>query len=287
MPIHNHPDSSRVAATPHAGATGGGESPLIKLYGERNCGTHYLTRLVTANLECRLLESVEPRFVRRAARNLRAPELVRDVYYGLTFRRNLGWKHMNPKAPDELRRQGIDLDALRFILLTKNPYSWALSMLRNPYHLGVNGPADIDRFVTRRWRCSRRENMAGSRARLMEMWSTKIRSYLTLASHARASIVRYEDLLLDPASSIASIASALSLRRRSDGFVNVDASAKKGGRAQGRTFESYRQYYVQEKWRGELTPTAIAAMNEALDPELMKRLGYAILAPDAPAATVT
>ena len=271
MAIENHPD----------------HSPPIKLYGERNCGTHYLTRLMAANLRVRLLQSVEPRFVRRAATYLRAPELVRDVYYGWTFRQNLGWKHMNPQGPDELRRQGIDVDALRFVLLTKNPYSWALSMLRNPYHLGVNGPVDLDQFVTRRWRCPRRENMASSRARLIEMWCTKIRSYCTLVRRARASIVRYEDLLADPAASIASIASSLSLPRRSDAFVNVDASAKKRGRAQGRTFDSYRQYYVEEQWRRNLTPTAIAAINEELDPDLMKQLGYDIIIPGASSPSAT
>jgi hypothetical protein len=251
--------------------------PRVKLYGERNTGTHYLARLVRVNLEACPLESIEPRVVRQAARRLRAAEMIRDVYYSLTFRRNLGWKHMNPRTLEQLRQLQIDVSGLRFVLLTKNPYSWSVSMLRNPYHLGVERPITIDELVQRRWRCSRRENMGKASASLIDIWCTKARSYLNLLDEARACLVRYEDLLVDPSASIASVAAQLGLQRRSETFVNVDASAKQEGRAKGRTFDSYRQYYVNEEWRKSLTPTAINAINSQLDPEVMQRIGYAII----------
>ena len=257
---------------------------FIKLYGERNCGTHYLSRLIAANVAVPQLESVEPRAVRRAARMLRAGELVRDMYYRFTFRRNLGWKHMNPWSLDELRRMGIDPAPFRFILLTKNPYSWAVSMRRNPYHLGVGGNLTIDDLVLNPVRCRRRENMGTSSAPLIQVWCTKMRTYLDFLDSAPASLVRYEDLLRDPAAVVADVVTTLSLRRRRDTFVNVDVSAKRAGRAQGRTFDTYRQYYANEEWRKSLTPTAIAAINERLDPAVMQRLGYAVLSPGQAAA---
>jgi hypothetical protein len=251
--------------------------PRVKLYGERNCGTHYLTRLMAANLDVALLESVEPRYVRRTARYLRRAEIVRDLYYHFAFSRTLGWKHMNPKGPEELRALGVDLERLRFVFLTKNPYSWVVSMLRNPYHLGVKRRVNIDEFVSRRWRCTRRENMGTRSAPLMHVWCTKIKSYFALIDRAAGCVVRYEDLLVDPGASIAAIASNLNLPRRSDIFVNVDASAKRAGREQGRTFDTYRRYYVNEEWRQSLTDTAVATINACLDADLMRRLGYEMI----------
>jgi hypothetical protein len=52
------------------------------------------------------------------------------------------WKHMNPKSLDEGRRFGMDPEMLRFLMLTKNPYSWVVSMSRNAYHLSVRGRVD-------------------------------------------------------------------------------------------------------------------------------------------------
>jgi hypothetical protein len=183
---------------------------------------------------------------------------------------------MNPKSLHELRRLRIDLTGLRFIMLTKNPYAWVVSMMRNPYHLGVDRVGDIDELVRRQWPCTRRENMGTMAASLIEVWCTKTRSYLNLVNQAQSCLVRYEDLLIDPAASVTCVASALGLQRRGDAFVNFDLSAKRR-RARGRTFESYRLYYLNEEWRGSLTPAAIATINRQLDAELMQRLDYDII----------
>jgi len=251
--------------------------PRMKLYGERNTGTHYLSRLVAANLRVRLLESIEPRIIRRAARHLRGAEVVRDVYFSLTFRRNLGWKHMNPKSPQELRDLHIDPEAVRFLMLTKNPYPWVISMLRHPYHLGAASVKDIEELVRRKWACTRRENMRDKTAFLIDVWCTKTRSYLNLIEQAHACLVRYEDLLMDPASSLSRVASTLGLQPRNETFANIDLSAKREGRATGRTFESYRDYYLNEQWRNALTPAAVEIINSQLDRELVERVGYNII----------
>jgi Sulfotransferase domain len=255
--------------------------PRVKLYGERNTGTHYLARVMRANLQVRLFNNNEPRLLRRVARYPHAAEVVRDVYFWLTFRRNLGWKHMNPKSVDQLRQLGIDLDGLRFVMLVKNPYSWAVSMMRKPYHLGVDKVSGINELVTDRWPCTRRENMTTTAASLMDLWCTKGRSYLNLVSEVPSFLIRYEDLLLDPAASMARLASALGVEPRTDSFVNVAISAKRNGRAAGKTFESYRQYYLNEDWKASLTSAAISTINRQLDAELMRRLGYEFLPPDS------
>jgi hypothetical protein len=255
--------------------------PRLKLYGERNSGTHYVARLVASNLEVRLLEPIEPRRVRRAARYLRASEVVRDIYYYLTFRRNLGWKHMNPRSLSELTRLRIDTTRLRFLMITKNPYAWVVSMLRNPYHLGAKGVGNIDELVQGQWRCTRRENMHRTSASLIEVWCTKTRSYLNLVREGQSCLLRYEDLLADPEASMRRVASALAVPMLNEAFVNVDLSAKREGRVQGRTFESYRRYYLNEDWRTRLTPTAIATINRQLDADLVRQVGYEVLDPAA------
>jgi hypothetical protein len=116
-------------------------------------------------------------------------------------------------------------------------------------------------------------------ASLIEMWCTKTKSYLNLVDQARSCLVRYEDVLVNPASSVMTIASALGLQRRTDAFVNLDLSAKRVGLAQGATFGSYQEYYLNERWRASLTPAAIATINRQLDPGLMQRVGYEIIRP--------
>jgi hypothetical protein len=233
-----------------------------------------------ANLKIQLFKNTEPRFLRRVARTTNTGEVARDVYFWLTFRQNLGWKHMNPKSAGQLKQQGIDLDGLRFVFLIKNPYSWAVSMSRKPYHLGVEKVSGIDELVAGEWRCTRRENMTTAAAPLINVWCTKGWSYLNLMGEVPSFVVRYEDLLFDPAASMARLAAALQVERRTESFINHDLSAKRNGRADGKTFEHYRQYYLNEDWRASLTPAAIAAINRQLDPELMRRLGYEVIQPD-------
>ena len=45
--------------------------------------------------------------------------------------------------------------------------------------------------------------------------------------------------------------------------------------------DGYLRYYGEERWRRELTPETVAAVNRSLDAEVMAALGYEVLDPAA------
>ena len=247
----------------------------IKIYGERNCGTNYLERLIQRNLDVDILPGVAPRWLRRRFRHhpsLR--ERVIDAYFFMTFGRNLGWKHM--LAPDvaRLERSIRPLGRTHFLFLVKNPYAWLLSLHRHPYH-HPHPARDFDAFIRAAWPTLGRENTA-RRPFLnpVVMWNQKNASYLRLAREAGGQIVRYEDLVADPEVVINAIARAGGIDRKSDTFVNVEDSVKG---EEDRDFTFYRAYYLEERWRAELDPPAIQFINQHLDETLLGDLGYHML----------
>jgi len=239
--------------------------PLIKIMGERNTGTNYVAKLVALNLEGELAGTF-PRVLTRLHLN---PEWLRDAYFSLTFSDNLGWKHAMAPSREILERYGSG--NVVFLTLTKNPYSWLLSMFKRPYH-SARRFATFEEFLRAPWPSVRRERYAKSFDNPMDMWNRKNASYLQLMSYAKGIALRYEDFLADPEGVIVSIQKKLALRRRSDKFLNVEQAAKK--RDARLDFSYYRDYYLGEGWRSSLTQEQIRLINQHLDTDLMNSFGY-------------
>jgi hypothetical protein len=89
----------------------------------------------------------------------------------------------------------------------------------------------------------------------------------------RAVNLRYEDLLEDPATQVERIASRFSLPRRHATFTNVESSTKRSSQS----FDDYRRYYLEERWRAKLTEREFALIGERLDPAVMSAYGYDIV----------
>lgn len=244
---------------------------LIKIYGERNTGTNYLFKLLRLNLEADLLRGVVPWYVRIP---FPQNETVRDLYFELTFGRNLGWKHRLAPPPDTVRETRIYSDSLCFVTLAKNPYSWLLSLYRRPYHRqGELGT--FEQFLNAPWRTLRRAKAAPEFPNPTIMWNEKNNAYLRLRSGMPTAILRYEDLLADPERTLSKVAAQFSVERSRSHFENVTTSTKeKDG---GKGFDYYQQYYLREQWRTELQPAALRIINEYLDLELMSQFGYEMI----------
>ncbi|RME83006.1 MAG: hypothetical protein D6775_09295 [Caldilineae bacterium] len=115
----------------------------------------------------------------------------------------------------------------------------------------------------------------------MALWNLKNASYLGLRSYPRCLNLRYEDLLTSPEATIVRIRDQFSLRARAKQFDNVEKSTKEPGK----DFTYYRDYYLNERWRQELSAEAVRLINERLDASVARALGYEILAADSIAAT--
>ncbi|NND04368.1 MAG: hypothetical protein HKN91_16450 [Acidimicrobiia bacterium] len=190
-------------------------------------------------------------------------------------RSTLGWKHRLVSTDDI---GAIDLAGkTTFVTLSKNPYSWAISMWRRPYHAVGEAPTDLAAFVAAEWPTVRRERGPKRYRSLTEMWNAKNRAYIDVADSFPTVNLRYEDLLRDPFEVIERVRLESAADRNLTEYKNIVASAK-GDSEKGYSF--YRQYYLNEEWRSEMDDSTIERMNSDLDRDLMERLGYDILEPD-------
>ncbi len=255
----------------------------VKIYGERNTGTNYLTELLNSNAPVTVLEGRAPR--RHPAliltRNIRklAPgfgrglhEATLDYFFSKRFNKTLGWKHMSP-SPARIGPEA--LAEVRFLMVTKNPYSWALSLFKKPYHVGGRD-AHFEDFLSRKLPVMEtRENTGPDPLTPIEAWNHKMRGYLALKDAARfATIIRYEDFLQDEFAALNQAAKSIDLPL-SDTFVNVTKGVKRSDK--GKTQSFYIDYYLNERWREKLSKEAIEKINATLDQELVADLGYRIV----------
>jgi hypothetical protein len=242
--------------------------PRVKVYGERNSGTRYLSALLAANFRLDLLRDEAPRVVTWLSFDSQG---MRDWYFALTGRRNLGWKHRLPPSPDELAALGERARDVRFVTLVKNPYSWLLSLLRRPYN-AVRPYASVTELVTAPWVTVGRERAPPAFADAVAMWNAKAAANLALPA-GRTANLRYEDLLADPAAEVLRLERDLGFERRGHELVNVEASTKRSAQ----TFDDYRRYYLEERWRERLSPAEVALISERLDPAVMQACRYKVL----------
>ncbi len=247
----------------------------IKLYGERNTNTNYLSKLIELNLDAPQLRGVVPRFVLRLQERLPGDERIRDWYFAATFGRNLGWKHMCVKSVDELRRYRFVRNGdVGFVTITKNPYSWLLSLHRRPYSLQVDPDISFDDFVSMSWQTIGRGNLNRRVLKSpMELWNLKNASYLALAKALPCVRLTTESIFVEPEAAIDRIAGEFRIPKRSEQFVNFERSTKDWSK----DTDYYRDYYVNEKWRDKLSPQAIEKINSLVDRELMREYGYKLI----------
>lgn len=133
-------------------------SKLIKIYGERNTNTNYLSKLIKLNLSVQEVAGTVPPTVMKLQNILPGNELVRDIYFYLTFGSNLGWKHTRVKPLEILKKYSMVKRGLGLVTITKNPYSWLMSLYRRPYHQYYHEKPDFETFLQLPWTATGRDN---------------------------------------------------------------------------------------------------------------------------------
>lgn len=246
------------------------EMCVIKIFGERNTGTNYLEQLLMRNIACLLLPGTAPRILRwRFPGN----ELLRDLYFDLSMANNLGWKHSMPCSDEAFRRVSRKHKKFLVVTLTKNPYSWLLSLYKRPYHQRDNSQTFLE-FLTRPWETVGRENYESSVFKNpIDMWSLKTKRYLELSNVVECVHLRYEDLLNSPMDAIKKVA-CYSDWLNKDRFFNIEESTKE---KREKSFDNYKNYYLNEEWRAKLDFDSIRFINNLIDKELMKKFSYDVI----------
>ena len=189
---------------------------LLKIYGERNTGTNYLRQLININIDADLLSGVAPQRIKSIQRFVPGREFVKDVYFFLTFSKNLGWKHSLVRPVEQLERISLCSENLAFVTLTKNPYSWLLSLYKRPYpfHIHQTNKPDLESFLETKWPTLLREQGPRSYANPIKMWNQKNAAYLKLRERFPTFNATYEALLAEPEKTVAEMVDELGHRSR-------------------------------------------------------------------------
>lgn len=241
----------------------------VKVYGERNTGTNYLTKLVQSNFDVSLLVGAFPRKLNHwPLKN----EFVRDSFFRVTYNHTLGWKHACLPSAEAIARSKRKDVAL--LALVKNPYSWLLSMYKRPYH-GLDNSLAFEDFITSPWPILDRENCPRKRLNLVELWGIKNASYSQLENYPRGMLVKFEDLLHNPQDVCLRMGKTLKIPASNEFAQNVEQASKK--QDADLNFDYYKDYYLGEKWKEKLSDNQISVINAHLDKTLSRKLGYEIL----------
>lgn len=242
---------------------------VIKVYGERNTNTNYMHKLIQLNLEAEQLPGIVPGMIMKAQRMLPGSELVRDMYFKAAFRSTLGWKHMAVPPFSVLQKYGGDAGNVGYLTITKNPYAWLLSLYRRPYHQRPEAEMSFEEFLKKPWRTTGRDNVRPLLASPVDLWNVKNKSYMNLPKD-KALHTTTEQIFKDPSVVMDTIAEKFAIKRLSDHFVNHERSTKD----KNKNGSYYRDYYINEKWRHNLSSEAIEFINKRLDSRLMSFYGY-------------
>lgn len=245
---------------------------LVKVYGERNTGTNYIDKLIRMNLEAILLNGVAPRHIQILQRILPGKQIVRDRYFELTYGKNLGWKHTRVKSESELRQYDILKKGVCFVTVTKNPYSWLLSLHRRPYHQYYGEKPDFVSFLRTPWKTVGRDHCESVLRNPVELWNIKNKSYLRLKPFECANVTS-ESVLADPKALIDGLSDSFSIPTSNKYFSNLDESTKD----KSKNFDYYNDYYLNERWKDELTDESISIINSRLDKSIVDHFGYELL----------
>lgn len=189
---------------------------FIKVFGERNTGTHFLIKLLRNNTDAELL--VHPDGASDETRTnlknmlachpgitdknpaLRAIILERLIDSDRTkdIPDYYGWKHAAVSA-DQLK-QNPKFEQTLFICLIRNPWRFVSALHRRPYNLFPKPCASLTQFIQKPILTNVRDNLTESYlSSPVELWNKKTESYLQLKKTcpANVAIVYYEDVICD------------------------------------------------------------------------------------------
>ena len=246
---------------------------LIKIYGERNTNTNYMSKLIELNLDAKEVPGVVSPLIKKMQKILPGNELVKDIYFYLTYKNNLGWKHTCVKPLERLARYKLVNSDLAFLTITKNPYSWLLSLYRRPYHQYYSNKPSFEMFLRLPWKTIGRDNIDDSMLKNpIELWNIKNNSYLQLSGEKTLNVTS-ESIFQNPEDIIEKISRQFCIKRLSGGFIDYTRSTKD----KSKDSNHYRDYYLNEMWRNEISSEAIAIINETVDQKIMSHFGYSIL----------
>lgn len=238
----------------------------VKVFGERNTGTNYISDMILQNFPVKILSDGPPYWWEK--RFGLSPASM-SSYFFLSEWKNLGWKHAAPRLTEKQAQNRY------FVLVTKNPYSWLLSLHKRPYHNWEAQELSFSEFLQTPWPLMRCDGVDASSVTPIELWNIKNRSYAHLADAVDFSLlITYEGILEDPVEFIHAMSTLIGCPLKEE--VKLQSKGSKST-DKDRTFNQYQDYYLNERWKEKFSIEDIAYVNERLDANLAAQLGYSLL----------
>ncbi len=260
--------------------------PVVKLFGERNTGTTFLARLITANYDVQLLRSsfMTPALAAALEARTDNPMLFQllkeyevDRATAAAEPEHLGWKH-SCVPPDLFER--APYEELRVVCITRNPYAFMRSLLRHPYHgFMLPKPRKLLELTNTPWKTVARDRVeAAFLDSPVQLWNLKVASYFRLQERHpdKVLILRYEELVAAPDLAFDSLDALLGQAGRRQ----VPMEAVKQLTGWRRFFRPGFSVYARRAARFDpqsLGAEALEAINRYLDPEVVAQAGYAMV----------
>ncbi len=250
---------------------------FIRVLGERNTGTRAMIQMMRAQAGVRMFPAGEggpgdpPELagLKAQVEAIDAPwrAVYRDALRDMVLARACPvkmWKH-GRIVPDPAFAE----KRAHLVFCVRDPYSWVISLAKNPYHLRGPMPATLAEFVARPWLTMGRDNMDAVLESPLELWNGKNRAYRDFAMEGvPVEVVRFEDFVVAPEREVMRVLDAFGVAH--EGVARLEQSTK-----DGRSAEELATYYAREGWTGWLTRDVVAAINARVDWDVAAAFGYA------------
>lgn len=261
----------------------------VKLFGERNTATRALKQMLIKADSVTL--ALAPDEQARAQEQRALADVTADIQDSYKFEwrrlyldasRDTGvphdapfrlWKHASPFWHDDYAHDDVSV-----IFMVRNPYSWALSMARKPYHMKAPRTADFEQFLSRPWLSERRDNCPILLRSVLHLWNHKLAAYQRFAMRARnagvrCQFIRFEDFLADPSLALGQALWVMGIPPT--GLEAVATSTKDASQR----LSDLQDYYLTEGWRMRLTQATVRKVNAEINWGLADTFEYPCLDP--------
>lgn len=257
----------------------------VKVFGERNTATNALRSIVEKNSASRVLPSTAREIDESIDQRLKLWNRIGrgtcklDPHFHIRMRERSidrvfsgrgadhAWKHTATRfeRPDSLHGTLV-------LFCVRNPYSWFLSLFKNPYHSTSSCPNSLEDFLDFDWHLVGRDNLPYRSLTPLQLYEEKLKSYLALMEQAQeegfvVEVVRFEDIVLRQETVYNNIAAHL--EDPAPTFAPLNTSTK----SKDKNIDFYKKYYGNELWREEIGPV-MPQITRRISKELFGTFSY-------------
>lgn len=249
----------------------------VKIFGERNTGTNALLQLLKNNSESEFHPGTMAELSCFTARKMtvlqslglrseKKEQMIDKVFEGRPLLQR--WKHSATNVTlEELQPIGDTA----FIFTVRSPLSWLVGLYKRPYHMLVEKPQSLSSFASTNWVPVKRENLALSFYRPLDLLEEKWRSYVNLMElleikGIKYKVIKFEDFVVNQNDVFESL----------KGLVHVPAAnfkeLRQSTKEKNKDSKYYATYYGNEVWKNEYPE--IDRVRNTVSGELCSVFGY-------------